>query len=222
MIKRGTILFIFLILSVSFISGQEIITAAKYMELVSDTYSINRDFEANIAIRSGSSEMAGIVSYLSPKYVRIDFSRPADQVLVFNGELLSIYLPEYRSVLNQNISETRRTGSSGMALSMLRRNYAPSFVTGPNPEPLDPGSRENIVRLRLTRTAASEPFREIILSIDPNTYIIRRMEGTTVAGAVVRFDFTNVRLNQGIPEMRFIYDSPASANIYNNFMFREE
>jgi outer membrane lipoprotein-sorting protein len=78
-----------------------------------------------------------------------------------------------------------------------------------------------VVKLRLTRRLASEGFREIILSINPETRLIRRIEGRTIADALVRFDFTNIRLNVGIPELRFVYDSPASANMYNNFLFRD-
>jgi outer membrane lipoprotein-sorting protein len=78
-----------------------------------------------------------------------------------------------------------------------------------------------VVKLRLTRRLRSEGFCEIILSIDRATLLIRRIEGRTVAEALVRFDFTNIRTNLGIPEQRFIYDSPASANVYNNFLFRD-
>jgi outer membrane lipoprotein-sorting protein len=57
--------------------------------------------------------------------------------------------------------------------------------------------------------------------VDPKTLIIRRMAGTTLAGGLVQFDFTEVKSNVGIPELRFTYDSPASANIYNNFLLRD-
>ena len=220
-------LFSLFFLSINILFGQEIVTAGKYLELVSETYSTIRDYEANLAIRSGNSEMAGTVSHLSPSFLRIDFTRPADQVIVFNGELLTIYLPEFRAVLNQTVNQTRRTGATGASLAssqgltLMRRNYAPSFVTGPNPEPLDSNSREQVVKLRLIRQSVSEGFREIILSINNETKLIRRIEGRTVADGEVRFDFTNVKTNQGIPEQRFIYDSPASANMYNNFLFRD-
>jgi outer membrane lipoprotein-sorting protein len=222
-----TILFSFLIINSSLLFAQEIITAGRYLELVSERYAAIRDYEANIAIRSGNQDMTGIVSHLSPSFLRIDFTRPAEQVIVFNGELLTIYLPEFRAVLNQSINQTRRSATSGagiasaQGLTMLRRNYVPSFVTGPTPEPLDSGSRERVVRLRLTRSSIAEGFREIILSVDPDTMLIRRIEGQTIADGAVRFDFTNVRTNVGIPEQRFIYDAPASANMYNNFLFRD-
>jgi len=209
----------------SFLYGQEVYTAERYLEMVSERYSGVRDYEANIEIRSGNSTMSGTVSHLSPSFLRIDFARPADQVIVFNGEALTIYLPEFRAVLNQNVSQSKRGSSSAnlatsQGLSLLRRNFVPSFVTGPNPEPLD-GGGEQVVRLRLTRRTTSEGFREIILSINAESRLIRRIEGTTIAGGEIRFDFLGIKTNLGIPQQRFAYDSPANANMYNNFLFRD-
>ena len=223
MTKRGISLFFLFIFGFTLLFGQEIITAEKYLELVSDNYAGIRDYEANLTIQSGNSNMSGNVSYLSPSYIRIDFTRPADQVIVFNRDTLTIYLPEFRAVLNQEISTTRAPGglATSQGLSILRRNYVPSFLTGPNPEPLDSNSNERVVKLRLSRRSVSEGYRELILSIAADTKLIRRIEGRTIAEGEVRFDFTNIRTNLGIPEARFIYDAPASANMYNNFLFRD-
>jgi outer membrane lipoprotein-sorting protein len=193
--------------------------------MVSENYAAIRDYEAVITIHSGSSDMVGNVSYLSPSFMRIDFTRPAGQVIVFNGDVLIIYLPEYRAVLNQDIN--RRPGTSGVGLanaqglSLLRRNYVSSFVTGPTPQPLDGTSGERVVKLRLTRRSVSEGFREIILSVNPDTKLIRRIEGRTIGESELRFDFTSIKTNVGIPEARFAYDTPPSANMYNNFLFRD-
>ncbi|GHU70718.1 membrane protein [Spirochaetia bacterium] len=227
--KRGIFAAFLLIIGCFFIYGQEIVTAERYLETVSERYGGIKDYEAHLAIRSGNTEMTGTVSHLSPSFLRIDFVRPAEQVIVFNGGLLTIYLPEYRAVLNQDIAASRRPGSAantaGLAtaqgLTLLRRNYIPSFVTGPEPIPLDEGSKEQVVKLRLTRRSISEGFRELILSVDPDTLLIRRIEGRTIAEGLVRFDFSDIRTNQGIPTQRFIYDSPASANLINNFLFRD-
>jgi outer membrane lipoprotein-sorting protein len=207
-------------------NAQEIITAERYLDTVSERYSGIRDYEARIVIRSGNSEMQGNVSYLSPSFLRIDFTRPAEQVIVFNGELLTVYLPEYRAVLNQSITPSRRPAAgasmaSAQGLNLLKRNYVASFVTGPNPVRLDENSNEEVVKLRLSRRSISEGFREIILSVSPASKLIRRIEGRTIADVQVRFDFTNIRTNIGIPELRFVYDSPGSAYMYNNFLFRD-
>jgi len=207
--------------------SQEIVTADRYLEMVSERYGLIKDYEAGIVILSGSTEMSGNVSHLAPSFLRIDFSSPQDQVIVFNGELLTIYLPEYRAVLNQNVTQSRRSASTGASLAsaqglnIMRRNYIPSFVTGPEPIPLDNSTVEQVVKIRLSRRSISEGFREIIMSVNPETRLIRRLEGRTIADGFVQFDFTNIRINQGIPEQRFIYDSPASANMYNNFLFSE-
>jgi len=208
---------------------QEIVTADKYLESVAGRYADIKDYEAEVIIRSNSQDMIGNLSFLSPYFLRIDFTKPTEQVLVFNGELLTIYLPELRAVLNQTVSPVRRSNTvaggaslaSAQGLQLLRRGYVPAFVSGPDPVPLDDKERDMVVKLRLTRRMASEGFREIVLSIDPDTLLIRRIEGRTIADAQVRFDFTNIKTNVGIPEQRFIYDSPASANLYNNFLFRD-
>ena len=226
--KRWIALLILLLVSILLLYGQEIVTAERYLEIVSDHYVGIRDYEANIVIRSGGQDMTGSVSNLSPSFLRIDFTRPSGQVICFNGEVLNIYIPDYRAVLSQNVAQSRRnTTASGAALassqglSLLRRNYVASFVTGPNPEPLDPGSSERVVKLRLTRRTTAEGFREIILSINPDTLLIRRIEGRTIADVDIRFDFTNIRTNVGIPEQRFVYDPPVSASTYYNFLFRD-
>ncbi|GHV27630.1 membrane protein [Spirochaetia bacterium] len=211
--------------------AQEIITAERYLEMVAERYGTIRDYEARIVIRSGNTEMFGAVSHLAPSFLRIDFTKPMEQVIAFNGEMLTVYLPEYRATLNQSITPSRRSGganaasganlASAQGLALLRRSYIPSFVTGPEPAPLETGSDEKVVNLRLSRRSISEGFREIILSINPGTKLIRRISGRTIAEVQVRFDFTDIKINQGIPEQRFIYDSPASANNYNNFLFSD-
>ncbi|MDR1353370.1 MAG: outer membrane lipoprotein carrier protein LolA [Treponema sp.] len=227
--KLQSVLFLFFLVGSGLrqAAAQEIVTAERFLESVSERYKGIKDYEARIAIRSGNTNMYGAVSHLAPSFLRIDFTTPADQVIVFDGELLTVYLPEYRAVLNQVVGGGRRPGASGASLAssqglaLLRRNYVSAFVTGPGPIPLEEGSGELVVKLRLTRRSISEGFREIILSIDPATRLIRRIEGRTIADSLVRFDFSQIQTNQGIPEGRFLYDSPASANLYNNFLFRD-
>lgn len=230
LLARKTLFLLFFSLYAVFSAfSQEIITADRYLETVSERYAGIKDYEAQVAIRSGSTDMIGMLSFLNPNLLRIDFTKPPEQVLVFNGELLTVYIPELRAVLNQAVTPLRRSSSpvggasfaSAQGLQLLRRGYIPAFVSGPSPVALDEREREEVVKLRLTRRLASEGFREIILSVNPETLLIRRIEGRTIADALVRFDFTGIKTNLGIPAQRFVYDSPASANLYNDFLFRD-
>ena len=98
------LLLFFCLLGVSFSAfSQEIITADRYLETVSQHYAGINDYEANVTIRSGSTEMIGSLSYLNPFFLRIDFTRPSEQVLVFNGEILTVYIPDLRTTLTQPV-----------------------------------------------------------------------------------------------------------------------
>ncbi|NLJ44988.1 MAG: outer membrane lipoprotein carrier protein LolA [Treponema sp.] len=213
-----------LLLAVS-LAGQDIVTAEQYFAEVSERYAQIADYEARISIRTQKTTMLGTVWYKAPKLLRIDFTQPADQVICFNGENLVVYVPEYRAVLSQSVS-TSGSGGAGLAtadgLRTLRRNYTVAYEKSPGPVPLEDGSPEMVVNLLLNRRTVAEGFRTIVLSVNPDSRMIRRISGVTVSNESFTFDFSGIRTNQGIPETRFVYDSPASANVYNNFLFKTE
>lgn len=225
------IFFSLVVFPVSFAGAQElqdIMTAEQYLVLVGERYGALKDYEARLTLTVGETEMFGTIMHRSPNLMRLDFTKPEEQVISFNGEVLTVYLPEYRAALTQSIQSNRSASSASLAsaqgLSMLRRNYVPAYVVGPDPVLLDEedeGSEEMVIKLLLTRRSISEGFREIRLDINPETRLIRRLEGRTIADEVIRFDFYDIKLDQGLPEARFIYDSPPSANLYNNFLFRD-
>ena len=221
---KHLLFFLLILIFPAYSYAQDIVTADRYLDMVSQRYAGIRDYEASVIIRSDGTDMVGTLSFLNPNFMRIDFTTPVDQVLVFNGETLSVHIPRLRAVLSQAVAPASRASlsmASSEGLLLLRRGYLASFLTGPAPVPLDERNPEQVVKLRLTRRLASESFREIILSINPETLLIRRIEGRTLTDALVRFDFTNIRTNLGIPEQRFIYDLPATANVFHNFLFRD-
>ena len=222
--KKKKLLVMFFLAGLVF-SGfaQEIITADRFLDTVSERYASIRDYEARVVIRSDTQDMTGNLSFLQPNFLRIDFTSPANQALIFNGQLLTVYIPSLRAVLNQAVGSPvgGAAFASAQGLQLLRRGYVATFVTGPDPVPLSPQDPERVVQLRLTRRLVSENFREIILSVNPETLLIRRIEARTLTNALLLFDFTDIRINVGIPEQRFVYVPPPTANMYNNFLFRE-
>ena len=81
--------------------SQGITTAGAYFKSVSDFYSTIKDYEASVEISADRREMAGKVSFKRPDLLRIDFSNPQDQVIVFNGDMLTIYLPEAAAAIRK-------------------------------------------------------------------------------------------------------------------------
>ncbi len=203
-----------------------ILTASAFFQSVSELYGTIKDYEAAIVINANKTEMSGKVSFKRPNLLRMDFSVPDTQVIVFNGELLTIYLPGPSAILNQTVtpddeSQNGANLATPQGLTLMSRYYSIAYESTRTPIPLETDSPEMVIKLLLTRKNTSENFRSIILSIDPETKLIRRVEAQTVKDELFTFDFTDYILNQGISDQRFIYDAPSSANNYNNFLFSE-
>ena len=210
-----------LALTASSIFCQGITTASDFFKSISERYSEVQDYEADVTIIIGKTEMSGRVSYKQPEMLRIDFSDPAEQVVLFNGSDLTIYLPGSSAILEQNVSGNEANAATAEGLSLMRRYYTVAYQSGQDAVPLDDGSDEMVVNLLLQRRSATESFREIKLSVDPSTKLIRRVHATTAQDEDYIFDIFNYKLNSNISDQRFIYDPPSSANNYNNFLLSE-
>jgi outer membrane lipoprotein-sorting protein len=208
--------------------AQTILTASDYFKSVSEYYGTINDYTADVTIVANKQEMEGFVSFKKPNLLRIDFTSPQDQVIVFTGETLTIYLPNLDSAMIQGLEKNTDPSATGANLAtpqglyLMSRYYYVSYETGQTPVPFEEGSDELVVNLILTRRNVSEGFKQIKLSISADTKLIRCVEGIRATNdEVVKMDFTSYTINQGIPAERFIYDYPSSANSYNNFLFSE-
>jgi len=207
------------------LGGQEILTAEIFFDRISNTYGEVKDYIAQVTITVEKDVMEGTLYYKTPNLLRIDFSVPAEQVLVTDGKKLTIYIPQYRVVMAQTLKRRSAAAIASMAsrqgLILLKRNYSIAYLNSPNPVPLDDKSKEMVTKLRLSWKSSDEGFRELVLSVNADG-IIRRIEGVTVGYQKIVFDFKNIRINENIPEGRFRYDPPASANVVENFLFDPE
>src|SRR5574344_336932 len=129
----------FLAAAVSY--SQSIITAGDFFKKVSAYYGTIKDYEATVDISAAGAAMSGKVSFKRPDLLRIDFTKPENQVIVFNGEMLTIYLPESSAVLQQQVQTNSGAGGASLAtpqgLSLMSRYYSVAYEKGQDPEPLE-------------------------------------------------------------------------------------
>ncbi len=224
--RRFSLVFLFLF-SVFLLPAQDFggtATAGEFFSRLAERYSEITDYTADIRISQGDSEEWGKVFYSRPNLLRIDYEQPQDQVLCVNGERVQFYDPGQSVVMSQPL-ESGSGGSANMntpqGLKLMRSRYSIGYVSGPEPTALDEESAEKVVKLKLNWRTTEEGFRKLVLSVNEDM-IIRRIEGVTVGYKDIRIDYTNVELNQGIPKARFDYDPPASANTYDNFLYKPE
>lgn len=217
---KKLLLCLFMLVAGSVVAFAQIVTASSFFNSVNDVYAGLSTYEADVNVNAAGRKMAGHVLFKRPQMVRIDFTSPQGQVVLFDGNSLVIYLPSQQTILQQTVSASD-TNESSRGLTLLRRYYNIAFENSSTPEPLEEGSSITVVRLVLTRRAASEAFTRIRLAVDSESKLIRVAEATTPQGQTYTFEFSNYTLNPKITEQRFIYDPPSSANAYNNFLFQE-
>ena len=225
-VKKFYIIICLIIFPVLFSAAQErIVTANEYLNFVSAQYGSIEDYEAKITITKGKEKMSGIIYYKTPSLLRINFDNPKEQVLVVDKEKLVIYIPKYRVIMQQKLKKKGGVSGAGMAsregLRILKRNYIVSYLESTDFVPLDEGSTEMVKKLKFVWRTADEGFRQLIMSVGEDN-LIRRMVCVTADYTEMQFDFTDIKTNEGIPDTRFEYDSPASANVFENFLFEAE
>jgi chaperone LolA len=205
--------------------AQEILTAESFFDEVSARYGKIQDYTARVVITRGQETMKGKLSYKTPNMLRIDFTEPSEQVLVTDGEELTVYVPKYEVILLQKLKKRSQaalaTLVSSQGLNLLKRNYAVAYLIGPDYMNLEEGSKEQVKKLRLASRSTSEGFRQITMAVGRNG-LIRRITGVTINYEEFAMDLTDIAVNQNIPDTRFKYDAPAYANVYQNFLFDAE
>ena len=214
-----TILFI-----ASSVWSQGITTASAYFKQISEYYGSLKDYEADFEIKIEKQETAGKLSYKAPDLLRMDYSTPEEQVICFNGDMLTIYLPDSSAVLQQSITQENGNAASlstPQGLSLLSRYYTVAYETGQTAEPLEKGSDEMVVKFILSKKSNTEAFKYIKIAVNEDTKLIRRIEAVTPKNETFIFNFFDYKINQDISDARFIYDPPSSANNFNNFLFAE-
>ena len=209
----------FLVMGTS-VFAQNITTASAYFKSVSEYYGTLKDYEVDFEIKMDKQETAGVLSFKAPDLLRMDYTNPKEQVIVFNGELLTVYLPNSDAILQQQVQDNGSAVSlsTPQGLALLSRYYTVAYETGQNAEPLEEGSDEMVIKFR---KSTAEAFRYIKIAVTASSNLIRRIEAVTPKGEEFIFNFYDYKLNQGITDQRFIYDAPPSANNINNFLFSE-
>ena len=75
-----------LVMSAASVFAQGITTANEFFKAVSEKYATFRDYQANLDIIMDKKEMAATVLYMAPDKIRMDFSEPAEQTIVYDGK----------------------------------------------------------------------------------------------------------------------------------------
>ncbi len=205
-------------------------TAARFFDSVSTRYESIKDYTAQLVItRPEEVSQTAQVIYKSPNLLRLDFSEPEGMTMVVDGQTLRVWVPaippaspaSFEQPLRRSAQISPALAADSQGLALMKKYYTVAYDESPNPVPLDPGSSEYVVKLKLIWKSSNEGFKQLNLAID-NDKRIRRISGITTGNEAIQFDFINMQINQGIPNARFNYETPPTGNTIKNFLFDPE
>ncbi len=152
------------------LAAQNITTASAYFKTISEYYGSLKDYEVDFEIKMEKSESSGKLSFKAPALLRLDYTNPEEQVICFNGDTLTIYLPDSDAVLQQQVSPDSTSNavaaSTPQGLALMSRYYTVAYETGQDAEPLEEGSDEMVIKFILTRKSSAEAFRYMNIAVN--------------------------------------------------------
>lgn len=177
------------------------------------------DFSLSIKDMGKTRTSAGVATYGEGGKLNFTFSQPAGDLIVSNGQTLYVYVARLRAVGRQPLKTKDKEGkslySAGTAegLGNLFRRYHYRFDKPEQPREID-GNRFFVLELKEKEITGG--YDKITLYVEPETYLIRRMQASSPSGRSVELTFSNIKLNPEIDAKLFQFKEPENAKIVDN------
>lgn len=137
------------------------------------------------------------------------FSEPAEDRIVADGEVLWLYLP---STAKGQVLKVPRAAGAGLdiASSVLREPRARYRVESGDESVIDGRS---VRAVKLAPRTNDAPFARATLWIDTREALIRRAEFIEHSGMIRLLDFTSVRTGVALPREAFVFTPPPGVRV---------
>jgi len=187
--------------------------ADRLQQLYDETSTFVADFQQITTMqlrRARKKEASGTVIIKKPGFMRWDYRRPDVQVLLCDGQTLSLY--------------TKKTGQmvTGSARQYLESDITYAFFTGKGsiikdfkvlPPEDGPVTGDNLYRIRLIPKQPHPHVDVITVAVDKDSFVIRAMEILDRFGGRTVFLFNNIKRNIPIDDGRFQFTPPPGTEI---------
>lgn len=176
------------------------------------THTLQAEFrqEKELALLAAPEVSTGTFIYSKPSNVLWTYAAPKRVQMVIADGVLTTYYPELGKAERIDVKKFedrifRYMGATG-AIDELARYFDFTFK--------DSKSKPYYV-LDLTpkNRAVSKRVRRIKISIDKKSYLTSKIEYVEGDGDTTRYEFTNIRVNEPVPQNRFALSLPTSVKV---------
>jgi outer membrane lipoprotein-sorting protein len=184
----------------------------KVQESQQKTQTLQADFrqEKELALLSKPEVSTGTFVYSKPNNVLWTYDAPKRVQMVIAGGVMTTYYQDLGKAERIDVKRFedrifKYMGASG-AIDELARYFDFTF-TDSKSKPV------YVLDLTPKNKAVSKRVRRIKLWIDKKTYLTSKIEYVEGDGDITRYEFTNVRINEPVPQSRFALHLPANVKV---------
>ena len=150
----------------------------------------------------------GVVYLKKGGKLRWEYAEPTRQEIVSDGKTIWIHTPQLNQV-NTGAAPEALSGPAGSFLSglgKLRQHFNVRFLN-----PAQPKDADGNVVLDLTPKQPLPTLARLVLSLDANSYDVRKAVVYDQFDNTVTMTFTKVAVNTGLPDKLFVFTAPKGA-----------
>ncbi|HKR65310.1 MAG TPA: outer membrane lipoprotein carrier protein LolA [Thermoanaerobaculia bacterium] len=184
----------------------------KIQEQQKHTTTLQAEFrqEKELALLSKPEVSTGTFIYSRPNNVLWTYESPKKVQMVIAGGVLTTYYADLGKAERVDVKRFedrifKYMGASG-AIDELARYFDFTF-TDSKSKPV------YVLDLTPKNRAVSRRVRRIKLWIDKTSYLTTKIEYVEGDGDITRYEFTNVRINEPVPQSKFALQLPSSVKI---------
>ena len=184
----------------------------KVQQQQKNTNTLQADFkqEKELALMSKPEVSTGQFVYSKPNNVLWTYDAPKRVQMVIAGGVLTTYYQDLGKAERIDVKRFedrifKYMGASG-AIDELARYFDFTFT--------DSKSKPTyLLDLTPKNRAVSKRVRRIKLWIDKTTYLTSKIEYVEGDGDITRYEFTNIKINETVPQSRFALHLPANVKV---------
>lgn len=197
------------------ITPEEVVTQVQKQYDTTGVFKTRFRQESKLKSQASGDSAEGLLYFKKPSQMRWDYQAPAAQKkeVIADGREVFIYIPQDKTVMVYPMKQVMRSDLvmrffSG--LGELQRDFTVSWNT--------PYQGAGPMRILLKPTKPQADLKDLVLTIDPNTYLVQTLEFSNAYGDFTRMNFTGTQLNVSLEPGFFKFTPPPGVQVVRDKM----
>jgi outer membrane lipoprotein carrier protein len=153
----------------------------------------------------------GIVSWKKPQRMRWQYKKPQIKELIINRGQAWLYVPEDHVAYTQKPGAVLKSQTAVRLFSGFVRLQEDFQIHYARPAATD---KEGNYLLTLTPKDKNAGTADIVVTVDPERYLIRQLRFLDAAGNVTRLSLKNIRTNSHLSDQLFLFRPPPGVEVF--------